>query len=334
MMSDKREFLNAVISADNIVLTTHVKPDGDALGSMFGFASVLEQTGKKVFCYLEGAVSPHYSFLPFCNRVSSDLTELHNFIVRSDRDVAAIILDCGDMKRIGDNFEEILDIHPSLVIDHHLGNKGFGDLNWIEPHRSSTGEMVVDLVGELGYGISEEAAKCFYVAIVSDTGSFRYESTTAHTMKVAAGLIEKGVRPHEVMRELYDNFPLGRIRLLQLVLGTLQVFLDNRVAMIRVDQEMLARTGTTIDDTEEFVSHIRAIKGVRVAVFIKDVQQDRVSVSLRGNGSCDLSRAAAEFGGGGHRNAAGFRLAKQEADDLLDRLIQVLQVEMARFDQA
>ncbi|MDH4319682.1 MAG: DHHA1 domain-containing protein, partial [Desulfobulbaceae bacterium] len=88
------------------------------------------------------------------------------------------------------------------------------------------------------------------------------------------------------------------------------------------------------DDTEEFVSHIRAIKGVRVAVFIKDVQQDRVSVSLRGNGSCDLSRAAAEFGGGGHRNAAGFRLAKQEADDLLDRLIQVLQVEMARFDQA
>ncbi|MDH3349455.1 MAG: bifunctional oligoribonuclease/PAP phosphatase NrnA [Desulfobulbaceae bacterium] len=333
-MSEHQLLLNTIISSENIVLTTHVKPDGDALGSMFGMADVLEAMGKNVLCFLEKPVSSHLSFLPHSDSAVCDLQELRSFVQRSGDNLLSMILDCGDCKRIGDNYEELLDIHPSIVIDHHLGNEGYGDINWIESNRSSTGEMAVDLCGLLGLELSKEAAICFYVAIVSDSGSFRYESTTAHTMKVAAKLLERGVRPHEVMQELYDNYPLGRIQLLQMVLGTLQVFVDNSVAVIQVDGEMLTRTGTTLDDTEEFISHIRAIKGIRVAVFMKNVLENQISVSLRGSGTCDLSKVAREFGGGGHYNAAGFRISEKNIDGLRDRLIGTLQAEMVRFDNS
>ena len=236
-----------------------------------------------------------------------------------------IALDCGDRKRLGKNADELLRIRPFLVIDHHKGNDGFGDLAWIDPRRSSTGEMVFDLGVALGQRVSAKAADSLFTAIVTDTGAFRYESTSAHTFDVARQLVEAGVKPDQVSRNLYDNFSVARLQLLQMVLATLEVHCGGRVAVIIVTREILDRTGCTLEDTENFINLPRSVTSVEVAVFLKEVGEDRVSVSMRAKDTCDVAEVAAQFGGGGHRNAAGFKTAATTLDEVRARLLPVLQ---------
>jgi len=172
--------------------------------------------------------------------------------------------------------------------------------------------------------VTGRAATAIYAAIVSDTGSFQYESTTPHTFEVAAALVRAGVRPEEVARRLFDNAPLGRLRLMEQVLATLETFGDGRIACIRMTRRMLETTGTGAEDAEYLVNLPRMVGTVAVAVFFKEMEQDVVSVSLRAKGDCDVAAVAAGFGGGGHRNAAGFRMRGVTVDQVRDRLVPVL----------
>ena len=183
-----KQVAKAISAVGNIVLSTHVRPDGDALGSLFGFADILETMGKRALCYLEEPVPDMYRFLPRCDRVETDLAAVSAFVRACGDDIMGICLDCGDLSRLGRSGPELKKVHPFLVIDHHQGNNGFGDLFWIEPHRSSTGEMIYDLALEMGATVSKDAADCLYTAIVTDTGSFQYDSTTDHTFAVAGEL--------------------------------------------------------------------------------------------------------------------------------------------------
>lgn len=319
----------AIQAADNLVLATHINPDGDAIGSLLGMMHIAQGMGKKVFAYLEEPVSPLYRFLTGCAHVQTDLDALADFVDQAQGNILGIALDCGDRERLGKNGPRLLQIQPFLVIDHHQGNNGFGDIAWVEPQRSSTGEMVYDLAQSLGLQISTDAAECLYAAITTDTGSFKYESTSAHTMQVASDLIASGVQPAVICSNLYDNYTLGRLHLLQEVLAGLEMYNKDRIAVIRLTRNMLERTFTTMEDTEHFINLPRSVSSVRVAVFIKEADQHSVSVSMRAKGKCDLSKVAAKLGGGGHKNASGFRCHNKSIDEVRDLLLPLLQQAMA-----
>lgn len=322
------ELAGQIDEAGYIILATHINPDGDALGSMLGFADILEASGKKVLRYLEEPVSQIYRFLPGCGQVQTDMDRVRDFAREAGDGCVVVCLDCGDKERLGKSGPALMQIRPCLVIDHHRGNGGYGDTFWIEPERSSTGEMVFDLARHLGYPISTKAAECLFAAIVTDTGSFKYASTSSHTFHVAHELVKYGVRPGSISKKLYDNYSLGRLRLMQEVLATLEMHLKDKIAVIRVTQRMLERTFTTMEDTENFINLPRSVRTTRVAVFLKEVDDTTVSVSMRARGECDVSAVAAMFGGGGHRNASGFRMTGKSVEQVRDLLLSALEREL------
>lgn len=332
----KTALSQVIENGERFILATHVRPDGDALGSTFGLAHILMMMGKEVLCYLEEPVTGVYSTLAQGMPIETDFTCIMAF-AHQDTDVVGIALDCGDLGRLGDNGTELCKIHPFLVIDHHQGNKGFGDLHWIEPHRSSTGEMVYDLAEELGVAekLSKEAAECLYTAIVTDTGSFRYASTTGHTFAVAGKLLDRGVMPAVVCQRIFDNASFGSLQLTQAVLATLQTYLDQQVAVIRMTQHMLQETGTSSEDAEGLVNFPRSVKKVRVAVFLKEGEagSDQISISMRAKGDCDVAEVAAQFSGGGHRNAAGCRIHGKTMDEVCAMLIPALEQALSQTQQ-
>lgn len=311
-----------LMGAEAVVISTHVKPDGDALGSMLGLAEVLERAGKKVICYLEDDVPKNYMFLPGIERIISSSAEVERKTAGCGR-VVSVALDCGDIGRLGKCWLLLGRIHPLCVIDHHQSNGGFGDINWVEPDRCSTAEMVCDLVELMGLSFSASSATCLYTGIITDSGSFRYASTSSHTHRVAARLIECGANPGEINAKLYDNYSLGRLRLMQMVLASLEMFFDEQIAVIMVTREMMAGTGTGIEDTEMFINLPRAIGSVQVAVLLKE-GKNSVSVSLRSRGRCDVARVALCFGGGGHRMASGFIVKSEELDSVRARLLPII----------
>jgi phosphoesterase RecJ-like protein len=328
MSSPDATLLQAVQDKNHILLATHYNPDGDALGSLLGLADILEGMGKQVFRFLEDPVSHLYRFLPGCGQIQTDMEMVREFVARAGDDFLSLCLDCGDADRLGRHSRELIAFRPIMVIDHHQGNDGFGDGAWIEPHRSSTAEMIYDFAVALGGNVSPRAAECLYVAISTDTGSFQYESTSSHTFAVAGELVRCGVRPEVVANQLYDNYTLGRLRLMEEVLATLEMHERDRIAVIRVTQNMLERTFTTMADTEYFINFPRAVATVRVAVFLKEVEPEHVSVSLRAKGQCDVSLIAGRFGGGGHRNASGCRFKGKSMDKVRDLLVELLRSEM------
>lgn len=324
MGPEQAALVAAVEGKGHILLATHHNPDGDALGSLLGLADILEGLGKRVFRYLEEPVPSLYRFLPGCGQVQVDMDKVRAFAAQAGDDLLLLCLDCGDAYRLGRHNAELTGFHPVAVIDHHKGHQGFGDLNWIESHRSSTAEMVYDLAMALGAEVSTKAAECLFAAINTDTGSFCYDSTSSHTFTVAGDLVRRGVQPAQVASNLYDNYTLGRLRLMQEVLATLEMHERDRIAIIRLYQQMLERTFTTMEDTEYFINLPRSVHSVRVAVFLKEIEPLYISVSLRAKGKCDVSLIAAQFGGGGHRNASGFRVRGQSMDQVRDALLPLL----------
>jgi phosphoesterase RecJ-like protein len=319
-------FAVSISSATHIVLATHVNPDGDALGSLLGFADILQGLGKKVFAYLEEPVSSMYDFLPNCAVAQFDTDALQEFVRQAGAEnVVTIALDSGDAERLGVAKDVLLQNSPFLVIDHHQGHRAYGDELWLESACSSTGEMVYELAQLMGVELSVTAAICLYVAIVTDTGSFRYDCTSPRTLRIAADLLEKGVKPAEVAEQVYDNYTLARLRLMELVLSTLVVHSSGRIGIISLSAAMLKDSGAEPQDVEGFVNYPRSLRSVDVAAFIKETKEGSVSVSLRAKGKIDVAKIAADFNGGGHKNAAGFRFTGKSLSEVQTEVLLALQ---------
>lgn len=306
---------DALRRADNILVASHVFPDGDALGSQLGLGDILESLGKKVYYYCEEFVASMYEFMPGSEKLRNELPDIAQFD-------AAVAVDCGDRFRLGHERQTLLQIHPFVVIDHHAGHRDFGDVSWVESDRSSTAEMVFDLATALNADLSYNAAYCLYTAIVSDSGSFKYDSTSAYTFQVASNLLNRGVIPSEVAGKLYDNYSVNRLHLLEKVLGSLELYGDGQIAYITATNEMFAASGAKYEDTEEFINLPRALRSVKVAAFFKETADDQIKVSLRAKGECDVSQVAANYGGGGHRNAAGYRVQDKALPEVKDQLLR------------
>jgi len=312
------EIVRTLNAAKNVLVATHIHPDGDALGSQIAMGNILRSLGKNVFLYGEDQVSHLYRFLPGSAEIESLLPALNGFD-------CAIALDCGDCNRLGAAMDALLTVHPFLVVDHHVGHQEFGDLRWIASDRASTGEMVYDLAEAMGAELSFESAYCLYAAIVSDTGSFKYSSTSSETFRIAGELLRKGVKPAEVSGKLFDNFTVKRLNLMRLVLDSLQLHADDRLAIIAAPREVFVKTGTTQADAETFINYPRSLDTVKVAAFLKETEKGLVSVSLRSKGTeYDVAQVAAAFGGGGHRNAAGCKFRDTSIGEVREKLLAEL----------
>jgi len=308
--------------ADKLLLTTHENPDGDALGSLLGMHGVLEQLGKDVVMYMSPDEFPlpyEYRHMSFDGVLGAPPEDVDERIV--------VFLDCGNIDRMPVEFLR----HESLRIlnvDHHHDNTRFGTVNLVAPEASCTAEIVFDLARALGAEITPEIAGVLYVGLVTDTGKFMYENTTAAAHRMAAELIEAGVDTHLAYRRLFEDWPFRRLQLLSRALQSVARYDGGALNVALLTRFDFEQTGALENDSEGIIDHLRAVQGTRVAVLVRELLSDerrgRRKVSLRStDGFVDVSRIARELGGGGHRRAAGFStgLAPDELVESLRRQV-------------
>ena len=303
-MQNYGTFLTLLDRYQSFALSTHINPDGDAIGSELGLYLFLTEIGKSVKVFNTDTVPNNYKFLPCWNSIEGVNA------IEAYRPEVLVVLDASTLERIGKTLSKtLLPLHKLVNIDHHATAEAFGDINLIMPSASSTSEIVYKLIKCHQTPISKACALCIYTGLMFDTGCFRYSNTTSETHRIAAELIEIGeFAPDEVYRHVYEQLPVAKIRLSSEVLSTLQVTDDGKIASVYATQEMFRKTGTTADAVEGFVNQIQAIAGVEVALCVSEMNDRSAKVSLRSQGHVDVSQLAAEFEGGGHARAAGCRV--------------------------
>jgi phosphoesterase RecJ-like protein len=278
-------------------ITSHIDPDGDALGSVFSLYWVLKSLGKDPHVYLKDLVPYRYDFLP-------KPPDMAHRLPRDTYD-AVIVLDCGNIFRIGEGYEHVKAMGTILNIDHHDTNEAFGKINFVDSEASSTGEMLYRLYKSMKIDFTYNIAVNIYTAVFTDTGSLRYDNASPAAFTICKKMVETGVKPSYVSQMVYESHPKERFLLLGEVFGTLQTFDGNRIAMAYVTEEMFRKTGTTSEYTDGFSEEFRKIRGVEVSVFMRQTGEKRYKISMRSKGTVDVAQICSRFGGGGHKNAAG-----------------------------
>lgn len=308
-----RAFAGAISPGQRVCLTTHVNPDGDGLGSEAGLAHLLRDRGVNAIITNPTPTPPRFGFLfedlPGVDRTAEAVKELR----RAD---LIIVLDIGDLGRLGMLCETVRDRGvPVGCIDHHVSS---GILppgpRYLDSGAAATGELIFELAMANGWRLTEPAARGLYVAILTDTGGFRFSNTRPRTLRVAAELLEAGVDPEEIYLEVYARAPEGRPRLFAEALQTLVVEPEHGLAWVTVPPGAIERLGVSSDDLDGVVEFPRSIEGVRMALLFREVSQGRIKVSLRSIGDVDVAAFAKRFGGGGHTKAAGLALTGSLAE--------------------
>ena len=281
-------------------LTTHVNPDGDAIGSLGALALILEDLGKQVVAYCQDEIPGFLRFLPYSERIAREIPGSKRFDL-------AVVLDCGELDRIGNAAEALQQVEKIIHIDHHSSSDDFGQLNLVRPECSSTAEILYEIFQAIPASLSLEAAENIYTAILTDTGSFRFANTTARALDIAAEMVALGVAPDKIASEVYDSISPERLRLLALSLNTLTLRANGRLATMQVSRGMLEETKTSVMDTDGFVNYPRGINTAEMAIFFREMDPGKVNVSLRSRGKLNVAEFARNYDGGGHHNAAAFR---------------------------
>jgi phosphoesterase RecJ-like protein len=305
---DPNVALSRVRQAKRVLITSHSAPDGDAIGSELGFAELARQLGLETAIFNRDPHPSALDFLPGLETISV-VAELPSAFDQSFDLLVA--LECPDPGRPG--FAG-LDRLPILNIDHHMDNTGYGDVNYLDQDAPAVGEMVLRMAEAARGTVTQTMGTNLYVALVTDTGDFRYSNATPRAFDAAARLVAAGARPAEIAEELWENNPARVVRLTAAVLGTLELLASGRLAVITCDRAMLEKAGACPEDTENLINIPRAIQGVKVAAFFKAFHDGAVRVSLRSRGSVNVQAVARTFGGGGHRNAAGCTIRGDLAD--------------------
>jgi phosphoesterase RecJ-like protein len=310
------------------LLTTHINPDGDGLGSEVALALWLKARGKIVHVLNDSVVPTWFVFL----------TRDHPFEVfepelaeeRFTQADALIVLDTSNRQRIG-RLSPVLDRYtiPVAVVDHHVSHaQGFGQVNVIEPEASATGEILYDLIREAGGTLTPAIAEALYIALMTDTGSFRFSNTDSHAHRMAAELLAFGLDPQRLHAQVHSNASAARLRFFGEVLSALEMLEDNRLVVLEASPEQFQRHGLQGADTEGLVDMPRNIAGVDVVALFSEVEPGKVKVSLRSTGRVAIDRIATGLGGGGHPHAAGVLLRGTRADArarILPEIARVIQ---------
>jgi len=290
------EVLHQIGRRTRFVLTSHARPDGDAIGSVLACSQILRSMGKQADVFLFDGVPQVYRPLPFADSVVQTSRIPENY-------EAAVILECDSLQRTR---IEGLDRHYLINIDHHSSAKPFADVNWIDPHACATAEMIFRLAREAAVKLSPEIATCLYTAVLTDTGSFGYAGTNERTFALAQELVRAGADPVAIAQNVYFSNPTAKMRLLGAALNNLHR--DGALAWMYVTRADMERTGALEEHSEGLVNYALAIDGVEVALYFREIPDHRYRVSLRSKGGTNVAKIAETFGGGGHECASGCSL--------------------------
>ena len=292
------QVVELIENKNTFAITTHVRPDGDGIGSSLGLCWLLRSLGKSAEVIVRDGIPAAYTQLPGAD-------EIRQVAEVNGKYDAVFVIECSDLSRPGiKNLENQLTVN----IDHHATSEHFGTINWIDQTASAVGEMIYNLCKAIGGRITKEIAECVYLALVTDTGSFHFPNTTERTLKVASELVRVGVKPAAISEVVYNSYPWSRIELMSEVLATVKRSADGKIAWMRQTLEMQEKAESVDGDNNGFVNIPLAAKEVEAVCYMRETLPNAYRVSLRSKDNINVARVAEKFGGGGHKNAAGCRV--------------------------
>lgn len=321
MKSDSlKTFCKALKQKDHFLMTSHVNPEGDAIGSLIALDSLLRRLGKKTKMVFEDPFPERLYCLPHQDRWNV-YDKVKNKNIRME---AMIVTDCPTLDRIG----KVKDlVRPDTVIfniDHHISNAGYGHHNFVRPQAAASGELVYEIFKQFGFRLGREEATALYVSLSTDTGSFKYGNTLVRSHKMAAELIRTGIDVERINNELYATYSLNRIQLYSRLLAKVQTAFGGKVAWAILSRADLENSKATYEDTEGFIDFLKYLREVKVAFFVSEMPKpDEVKVSFRSKDRYDVNQIAMAFGGGGHKKASGCTIPVKSSDAVQAVLKQI-----------
>ncbi len=304
MPQDLAKIKRILQTGDDFLIVSHENPDGDAFGSLAAMGFMLHMLGKNLRLYNKSGRPDQFDWLTIPGPVHDSLDSLNGFTPQW-----VIIMDCGDLQRIGSELAEAAESLQIINIDHHLGNLLFGGVNWVDSVYSAVGEMLAELARELGLPLTGPLGEAIYLTIVTDTGYFSYGNTRPETLELAAELVRQGLNPGDFGAKLENQWTMGRLQLWAHVFQSVELFCNGQVAFMYIPEEILQRTSTTAADCDGLVNYGRRIKTTQVAVILREDEPGKIKFSMRSVSDVNVQKVAAALGGGGHRNASGGTLA-------------------------
>lgn len=316
--------VKAINKYNSFIVCAHVRLEGDALGSQIALANLLKKFKKKVFMVNNDKPPANYKFLPGVDSIKNKFS--------IDMDAEAIIfVDCSDKDRAGEIEATLPKDLPTINIDHHISNSHFCKVNWVDPQASSTAEMIYRLFLATEIPVDENDALLLYVAILTDTGSFRYPNTTAFTHEMAADLLKHNLSVNRIYQQIYETNTFSDIIAICSVVSTLEKYKHNKVVCMELSTKVLGKKKLHIDQAENILSFARSIKDVEVIILLKETESEDITrVSFRSHGKVDVNKLAAHFGGGGHKTASGCTI-KEDIETAKTWVLKALDKEMERL---
>lgn len=306
-------------ATDDFLVVSHVSPDGDALGSMLAMSELLATLGKQVRLFNESGLPERFQWLTLRREILQTLPEKEPQTI--------ITLDCGSPERTGTLIAPWLSSKTVINIDHHLGNPLFGSINWVEKHVSSTGEMVGLLAHELGVPLAGLLGEYVYLALISDTGDFCFSNTRPETLEMAAEILRLGLLPGPFHEQKQSTGTINQLQMRGAVMQQARLYSYGRISLISFTRDLFRHTSTGPEDAEGLVNTVLYLRGVRVAISVREEDNGSIKFSLRSKGNTNVQTIAAQFGGGGHRNAAGGTL-HMSMDDAKQALVDAVALEL------
>ena len=321
------QILQHIKTHQRILIASHAEPDGDCLGSLVALGLALGKLDKTITLFNSSPIPAVYRFLPGVERIVKQIKEAKEYDL-------AVVLDCGDILRVGEDSSVVEQIPILINIDHHVSNTGFGDIQLIDTNACATAELVYRLIEALEIPFDKAIATAIYLGILTDTGSFRFSNTNPAAFAISKAMIDIGVEPHTVAQRVFGTYSLGRIKLLNMALNSIEISENGKLSLMTISRSMLNSTGTSTEDIDGLINYARRIEDVKVAALIHEIKNgagkftnmNRYHVSLRSDSTVDVAKIASKFGGGGHTSAAGFQIEstlvalKEKIIQLADKL--------------
>ncbi len=307
MLKNYKKLKLFIENSNRPVIISHINPEADAIGSSLALWHFIISLKKKAVILNKTGVPENLKFLPGASKIKRSIPP--------DADLY-IIVDTASLNRTGFNIPKNRNTLPIINIDHHITNDGFGNLNIIDPNASATAVLIFRFLNHINFPLNEEIMMNIYAGIYEDTGGFSYQNTNEECFKISGLLVKKGLNPSYVARMLKEEVPERKYLLLGETLSTLKIYPDIKTATMFVRMEMKKKFGASWEDTDGFVDYAKSIKGMKVGILFNEREDGSIKVSMRSKNDVDISWIAKEFGGGGHKNAAGFELKKEEAKNI------------------
>lgn len=320
VMNNIDEFFDSIEKSKCICLVSHKYPDGDSLGSLLMLNEYIKSINKQVDVFVEGKIPYNYEMF-----ISNDIIK-REYDNNQFYDLL-IVLDCGDESRLG-KFSKIINNSSKIIcVDHHVTNTNFAHINIVDSKISSTGELLYEIFQSANKKITKKMAEYIYISIITDTGKFTYANTSSSTYKIVGKLVDLGIDILEINNNLYNSKPIKIVKTFIEIISNIEFYYNNKFGIAKVTQSMLSDNEVNMDDIDGIVEFIREIKEVEISCILKEINLNEVKISLRSKNDIDVSKIAQEYGGGGHKRAAGLTLynsIEKSKDEIIDAFKTIL----------